>query len=130
RAQASGSALRPVNPPPRGVTPLMRWLLVEVLKRPRPDLLDQLEVLLDRLDVLESQLPRVPGLEEISACFLEAGAHYRQAAWELALQLNQRVPGRWARAARQARQGAALLEQADALNFRLRARLEPPAPLA
>lgn len=109
--------------PPRGITPLLQWLLAEVLERPRAELMTHLEEVLLRLNSLEDQLPRVQGLEEIESRFLEAGEAYREAAFALVAQLEHRVQGRWAYAARCVRHGAALLEQADALNYRLRQRI-------
>ncbi|MEW6277106.1 MAG: hypothetical protein AB1758_00685 [Candidatus Eremiobacterota bacterium] len=111
-----------MNAPPRGVTPLVRWLLMEVLRRPRPELRTTMDRLLDRLDELEGHLPWSGSaqVDEIAARFLEAGQCYRLALLGMSDYLKARHPGGWARAARHARRGAALLEQADALNYRLR----------
>lgn len=106
--------------PPRGITPFLQWLLVEVLERPRTELMDYLEDVLLRLSDLEDRLPRVAGLEEIESRFLQAGEAYRKAAYCLFDQLEHGARDSWDDAARCVREGAALLEQADALNYRLR----------
>lgn len=105
--------------PPRGITPLLRWLLVEVEQRPRAELLDYLEEVLARLESLDERVPRVAGLEEIAARFLQAGEAYREAVLVLFDQLERGASDGLAHAARCVRHGAALLEQADALNHRI-----------
>lgn len=111
--------------PPRGLTPLLQWLLAEVLERPRAELVTHLEDVLTRLAGLESRLPRLAGVEEIASRFQAAGEAYREAALTLYDQLELGCEEGWDHAALCVRQGAELLEQADALNYRLRQRLAP-----
>lgn len=107
---------------PRGITPLLKWLLVEVRERPRAELTIHLEQVWLRLNSLEDRVPRVAGMEEIESRFLEAGECYRQAALALFHLLENGGQEGWDQAALCVGHGAALLEQADALNTHLRQR--------